>query len=324
MNWLEAHGRRDGAEQPAHSHARLRPSSQGRSWPSSGLPPAQEHRYLLTADPGELVARVIPTHPARAQGGDRPIGHRGHVKPAGYRIAVREPHHTPCVRIRGVCPATCLHPTSNHQQPPVTGPHKQKELAMPAIRHHKITVEGRGVFVREAGDPARPSIVLLPGYPSSTRAYVRLVDRLAHDWHAVAIDYPGFGSSHPLPDTRPSTASRKSPARPSTSSASATMPSTCSTSAHRSGSASPLSTTSGSAPSSPRTATPTPTGSAPAFKASPTSGRTALPGSRPSTGSSAGGTQLQWQAGARDPEHIDPEQALATRPSSTGPAGQTT
>ena len=72
---------------------------------------------------------------------------------------------------------------------------------MPAIRHRKITVEGLGVFVREAGDPARPSIVLLPGYPSSTRAYVRLVDRLARDWHPVAIDYPGFGSSDPLPES---------------------------------------------------------------------------------------------------------------------------
>jgi pimeloyl-ACP methyl ester carboxylesterase len=72
---------------------------------------------------------------------------------------------------------------------------------MPAIRHHKITVEGLGVFVREAGDPAKPSIVLLPGYPSSTRAYVRLVDRLARDWHTVAIDYPGFGSSDPLPES---------------------------------------------------------------------------------------------------------------------------
>ena len=72
---------------------------------------------------------------------------------------------------------------------------------MPAIRHHKITVEGLGVFVREAGDPDRPTLVLLPGYPSSTRAYVRLIDRLAPDWHAVAIDYPGFGSSDPLPES---------------------------------------------------------------------------------------------------------------------------
>jgi len=72
---------------------------------------------------------------------------------------------------------------------------------MPAIRHRMINVDGLDVFVREAGDPARPAIVLLPGYPSSTRAYVRLIDRLAPQWHVVAIDYPGFGRSEPLPDS---------------------------------------------------------------------------------------------------------------------------
>ncbi|MFD0782883.1 alpha/beta fold hydrolase [Micromonospora azadirachtae] len=70
---------------------------------------------------------------------------------------------------------------------------------MPAIRHRTIAVEGLNVFVREAGDSDKSTIVLLPGYPSSTRAYVRLIDRLANDWHAVAIDYPGFGLSDPLP-----------------------------------------------------------------------------------------------------------------------------
>ena len=72
---------------------------------------------------------------------------------------------------------------------------------MPAIRHRRVRVDDLDVFVREAGDPGRPTLVLLPGYPSSTRAYVRLIDRLAPDWHTVAIDYPGFGSSDPLPGT---------------------------------------------------------------------------------------------------------------------------
>ncbi|SER80959.1 alpha/beta fold hydrolase [Lentzea albida] len=70
---------------------------------------------------------------------------------------------------------------------------------MPAIRHHHVEVDGLKVFVREAGDTSRPTIVLLPGYPSSSRSYVRLIDRLAAAWHVVAIDYPGFGSSDPLP-----------------------------------------------------------------------------------------------------------------------------
>ena len=72
---------------------------------------------------------------------------------------------------------------------------------MPAIRHHFVDVDGLKIFVREAGDPANPTLVLLPGYPSSTRSYVRLIDRIAAHWHAVAIDYPGFGSSDPLPDS---------------------------------------------------------------------------------------------------------------------------
>jgi pimeloyl-ACP methyl ester carboxylesterase len=70
---------------------------------------------------------------------------------------------------------------------------------MPAIRHRHVEVDDLKVFVREAGDATRPTIVLLPGFPSSTRAYVRLIDRLAAGWHVVAIDYPGFGSSDPLP-----------------------------------------------------------------------------------------------------------------------------
>lgn len=72
---------------------------------------------------------------------------------------------------------------------------------MPAIRHHSLTIDHLHVFVREAGDRDRPTLVLLPGYPSSTRAYVRLIDRLAEQWHTVAIDYPGFGQSDPLPQS---------------------------------------------------------------------------------------------------------------------------
>jgi pimeloyl-ACP methyl ester carboxylesterase len=72
---------------------------------------------------------------------------------------------------------------------------------MPAIRHRRIEIDALNIFVRESGDPGKPTLVLLPGYPSSTRAYIRLIDRLASHWHAVAIDYPGFGSSDPLPES---------------------------------------------------------------------------------------------------------------------------
>jgi pimeloyl-ACP methyl ester carboxylesterase len=70
---------------------------------------------------------------------------------------------------------------------------------MSVIRHRTVPVDGTGVFVREAGDAARPAVVLLHGFPSSSRHYTRLIDRLAEHWHVLAPDYPGFGFSDPLP-----------------------------------------------------------------------------------------------------------------------------
>jgi pimeloyl-ACP methyl ester carboxylesterase len=70
---------------------------------------------------------------------------------------------------------------------------------MSTFRNHYVTVDDLRIFVREAGDPRLPSLVLLPGYPSDSRAYIRLMDRLAGSLHVVAIDYPGFGLSEPLP-----------------------------------------------------------------------------------------------------------------------------
>jgi pimeloyl-ACP methyl ester carboxylesterase len=71
---------------------------------------------------------------------------------------------------------------------------------MPVIKHSFVHVEDLKIFIRQAGDPSAPTVILLPGYPSSSRAYVRLIDRLATRWHTVAIDYPGFGRSDPLPE----------------------------------------------------------------------------------------------------------------------------
>lgn len=70
---------------------------------------------------------------------------------------------------------------------------------MPVIRHRTVQVSGLNVFVRTAGDPVRPTLVLLHGFPSSSRHYVRLLDRLADKWYVVAPDYPGFGLSDPVP-----------------------------------------------------------------------------------------------------------------------------
>lgn len=40
---------------------------------------------------------------------------------------------------------------------------------MTRFRHRFVDVDGRSVFVRQAGDPSAPAVVLLHGYPTSSR-----------------------------------------------------------------------------------------------------------------------------------------------------------
>jgi pimeloyl-ACP methyl ester carboxylesterase len=64
--------------------------------------------------------------------------------------------------------------------------------------YRTIDVDGTEVFYREAGDPSRPTLLLLHGFPSSSAQYQRLMDRLEDGFHVIAPDYPGFGQSPPL------------------------------------------------------------------------------------------------------------------------------
>ncbi len=57
------------------------------------------------------------------------------------------------------------------------------------------TVEQTKVFFREAGDPSKPTLVLLHGFPSSSHQYRELIRKLSDDYHLIAPDYPGFGAS---------------------------------------------------------------------------------------------------------------------------------
>ena len=56
-------------------------------------------------------------------------------------------------------------------------------------------VAGLRLFYREAGDPSKPTIVLLHGFPSSSYAFHDLIPRLADRFHVIAPDYPGMGYS---------------------------------------------------------------------------------------------------------------------------------
>lgn len=64
------------------------------------------------------------------------------------------------------------------------------------MTHYRtVDIDGLEIFYREAGDPNRPTILLLHGFPASSFMFRELMDRLVDSFHLVAFDYPGFGYS---------------------------------------------------------------------------------------------------------------------------------
>lgn len=68
--------------------------------------------------------------------------------------------------------------------------------------YHWREVAGVRIFYRQAGPVSGPTLVLLHGYPSTSKMYAPLIPLLAAaGYHIVAPDYPGFGlSDAPAPD----------------------------------------------------------------------------------------------------------------------------
>jgi pimeloyl-ACP methyl ester carboxylesterase len=69
----------------------------------------------------------------------------------------------------------------------------------PAYR--TIKIDGLDIFYREAGPRDAPTLLLLHGFPSSSRMYEPLLTRLSDRYRLVAPDYPGFGHSD-APDAK--------------------------------------------------------------------------------------------------------------------------
>jgi pimeloyl-ACP methyl ester carboxylesterase len=66
--------------------------------------------------------------------------------------------------------------------------------------YHMVEIDGLSIFYREAGPANAPTVLLLHGFPSSSRMWETLLPLLADEYHLIAPDYPGFGhSSAPSP-----------------------------------------------------------------------------------------------------------------------------
>lgn len=69
------------------------------------------------------------------------------------------------------------------------------------INYKTVTIENIDIFYREAGDPDKPTLLLLHGFPTSSHMFRNLIPALADKYHVVAPDYPGYGfSSMPAVD----------------------------------------------------------------------------------------------------------------------------
>lgn len=61
------------------------------------------------------------------------------------------------------------------------------------LTYRTVEVDGLGLFYREAGPCDALTILLLHGFPSSSRIYDTPLPLLADRYHLVAPDCPGFG-----------------------------------------------------------------------------------------------------------------------------------
>ena len=61
--------------------------------------------------------------------------------------------------------------------------------------YRTVDVGGLQIFYREAGPAAAPVVLLLHGFPTSSRMFRNLIPMLADKYRVIAPDYPAFGYS---------------------------------------------------------------------------------------------------------------------------------
>ncbi|MFG2625252.1 SDR family oxidoreductase [Streptomyces sp. NPDC048473] len=67
--------------------------------------------------------------------------------------------------------------------------------SLPGARERRVRTGGIELCVAELGDEARPTIVLVHGYPDSKEVWTDVARQLADQWHVVLYDVRGHGRS---------------------------------------------------------------------------------------------------------------------------------
>lgn len=62
----------------------------------------------------------------------------------------------------------------------------------------RFKIDSADMAVRLAGAPDNPGLLLIHGFPGSSRSYSKVIGTLARDCFVIAPDLPGFGTSEPI------------------------------------------------------------------------------------------------------------------------------
>jgi pimeloyl-ACP methyl ester carboxylesterase len=90
----------------------------------------------------------------------------------------------------------CLAMVESVASVPLLGQAQRKDsLLIHPTTYRTVQIDGLSIFYREAGPKDAPTLLLLHGFPSSSRMFAPLFARLSDRYHLVAPDYPGFGHS---------------------------------------------------------------------------------------------------------------------------------
>jgi pimeloyl-ACP methyl ester carboxylesterase len=76
---------------------------------------------------------------------------------------------------------------------------RRPHLAREIVHYRHALVDGVDIGYREAGPADAPVVLLLHGFPSSSRMFRNLIPQLSDAYHIIAPDYPAFGQSE-VPD----------------------------------------------------------------------------------------------------------------------------
>jgi pimeloyl-ACP methyl ester carboxylesterase len=95
----------------------------------------------------------------------------------------------------GAVLAAALSTSARGAAPPALPAGRVPGEALAETRYRTIDVNGLEIFYREAGPATAQVVLLLHGFPTSSRMFRNLIPMLAGKYRVIAPDYPGFGHS---------------------------------------------------------------------------------------------------------------------------------